>query len=75
MSEFSPLLGVHADPASALKSIDASARRFWIAPSLAPHSTMTTLTQAPLPQPLSLLFLQSSRQCFDQDGNPVPCPQ
>jgi hypothetical protein len=52
-----------------------SARRPWIAPCLAPHSTLTVLTQAPLPQPLSLLFLQASiSQCKDQNGNPVPCP-
>jgi len=55
-------------------SHDRSERRTWVAPSLAPHSTMTVLTQVPLPAPLSLLFLQSSRQCFNQDGNPVPCP-
>lgn len=48
-------------------------RRHWVAPSLAPHSTLTMLTQVPFTQPLSLLFLQSS-QCFDQDGNPAPCP-
>ena len=55
-------------------SHDHSERRQWIAPTLAPHSTMTTLTQVPLRQPLSLLFLQASIQCFDHNGNPAPCP-
>lgn len=50
-----------------------SQRRRWVTPSLAGHSTLTELTQVPLPQPLALLFLQTS-QCFDQDGNPAPCP-
>jgi len=51
-------------------------RREWITPILAGHSTLTQLTQLPLAQPLSLLFLQASiSQCFDQDGNPIiPCP-
>jgi hypothetical protein len=53
-------------------SHDRSERRRWIVPTLAPHSTLTVVTQVPLPQPLSLLFLQSS-QCFDQDGVPKPC--
>jgi hypothetical protein len=79
MSEFSQLPGVHPDPAESqmplATRLNGSDRRVWIAPSMAPHSTMTTLTQSALPLPLSLLFLQSSTQCFDQDGNPVlPCP-
>ena len=54
-------------------SDDRSERRCWVTPTLAPHSTLTVVTQVPLPQPLSLLFLQNS-QCFDQDGVPKPCP-
>lgn len=73
MSEFSPLSDIHHDSAVSSQH-DVRARRHWITPSLAPHSTLTTLTQLPLPQPLSLLFLQSSRQCFDQNGTPVACP-
>lgn len=53
---------------------DNPARRRWIAPTLEAHSTLTVLTQSALPQPLSLLFLQSSIQCFNHNGNPVPCP-
>lgn len=79
MSELLPLPGVHTDPVET-KVSDVSRdhlpdRRSWTAPSVVQHSTMTTLTQAALPTPLSLLFLQSSIQCRDQDGNPVtPCP-
>lgn len=65
MSEFSSVSGMH---------IDSAKRRPWIVPSLAPHSTLTVLTQVPLRQPLSLLFLQASVQCFNHNGNPVPCP-
>ncbi len=70
MSELSPLPGVHTDPAKTLMSIDASSRRIWIAPSLAPHSALTTLTQSAV----SLIFQQASTQCFDQRGVPVTCP-
>lgn len=50
-------------------------RREWVTPTLEGHSTLTELTQVPLPQPLALLFLQASiSQCFDQNGNPVTCP-
>jgi len=62
-----------ASAASADVPTRSRTRRTWVAPSLAGHSTLTELTQVPLSQPLSLLFLQTS-QCFDQDGNPVPCP-
>ena len=55
-------------------SQDHSERRHWVAPTLAPHATMTALTQLPLGQPLSLLFLQASVQCFNHNGNPAPCP-
>lgn len=53
-------------------------RRAWVAPTLAGHTTLTELTQVPLPQPLALLFFLQSpspSQCFNQngDGNP-PCP-
>lgn len=79
MSELTLRLGVPADPAKSsmplAPRIDGAIRRTWIAPIVASHSTMTSLTQSALPLPLSLLFLQSSTQCFDQDGNPVlPCP-
>ena len=78
MSELSPVGGVHDDSANQSASHDAHHDRFerrrWVAPGLSPHSTLTVLTQLPLRQPLSLLFLQSSRQCFDQNGNPTPCP-
>ncbi|MEO6211233.1 MAG: hypothetical protein ABIQ10_14045 [Gemmatimonadaceae bacterium] len=78
MTEFLPVIAQH-DRAKAPNADDAQPyccqRRAWVTPSLAGHSTLTALTQAPLPQPLSLLFLQSSTQCFDQNGNPVtPCP-
>jgi hypothetical protein len=50
-------------------------RRSWVTPMLEPHSTMTVVTQAPLPVPLNLLFLQSSiSQCFDINGQPATCP-
>ena len=50
-------------------------RRAWVTPMLEPHSTMTVVTQAPVPAPLNLLFLQSSiSQCFDAFHNVVPCP-
>ncbi|MEO9116232.1 MAG: hypothetical protein ABI311_08725 [Gemmatimonadaceae bacterium] len=79
MSDFSPLRGARDEAASAALPHeirrDGSARRGWMAPSLAPHSTMTELTQSPLPQPLSLLFLQSSiTQCVNHLGETVPCP-
>jgi hypothetical protein len=68
----------HDEPVSPLMPLDShrarTCRRRWIVPSLAPHSTLTVLTQSPLHQPLSLLFLQASIQCFDHNGNPVPCP-
>ncbi len=65
-----------ANPAEANTSHDARCeRRLWISPVLAPHSTLTTMTQVPPHRPLSLLFLQSSiTQCFDHNGNPAPCP-
>jgi hypothetical protein len=70
-----PLTGANSVAAAALCT-DQPIRRPWAAPTLAPHSTMTELTKVPLPQPLSLLFLQlSTSQCFDQNGVPVtPCP-
>lgn len=78
MSEFSSVSGIHDDfqrlAVTADFARDRSDRRVWIAPALFPHSTMTELTQSPLRQPLSLLFLQSSVQCFNHLGNPVPCP-
>ena len=50
-------------------------RRAWVTPMLEPHSTMTVVTQVPVPAPLNLLFLQSSiSQCFDAFKNVVPCP-
>jgi hypothetical protein len=50
-------------------------RRAWVTPMLEPHSTMTVVTQAPVPAPLNLLFLQASiSQCFDANHNVVPCP-
>ena len=50
-------------------------RRAWVTPMLEPHSTMTVVTQAPVPAPLNLLFLQSSiSQCFDANHQPVTCP-
>ena len=71
MSELSLLPGVHTDPAKTLMSIDASSRRLWIAPILAPHSSLTALTQSAV----SLLFLQASiSQCFDERARPVACP-
>ena len=77
MSPSSPLHGVHPDHTKesmtpALREASADRRR-WIAPALVPHSTLTELTQLPLTKPLSLLFLQSSIQCFDINNNPVPC--
>lgn len=79
MSDISPVKGVHNAAPSHLMlpvvSNDRSHRRHWITPVLAPHSTMTVLTQSALPVPLNLLFFQSSRQCFDKDGVPIiPCP-
>jgi len=75
MSDFSPARGADNEPSMAHDAEHVHPqRRSWISPSLAPHSTLTVLTQTPLPQPLSLLFLQSSIQCFDHNGNPVPCP-
>jgi hypothetical protein len=70
MSELSPQPGVHTDPAKTLMSIDASSRRLWIAPSLAPHASLTALTQASV----ALLFQQQSTQCFNERGVPVTCP-
>ncbi|MDB4911172.1 MAG: hypothetical protein JWO39_1995 [Gemmatimonadetes bacterium] len=67
MSESSPVRGAVIEPSASSK------RRTWVAPTLAPHSTLTVLTQSALP-PLSLLFLQASIQCFNHNGNPVPCP-
>jgi hypothetical protein len=50
-------------------------RRSWVTPVLEPHSTMTAVTQTPVPVPLDLLFLQSSiSQCFDANHQPVTCP-
>jgi hypothetical protein len=75
MSDFSPARGAdNESPMSHDLEHDQSERRRWIAPTVVPHSTMTELTQSALPQPLSLLFLQSSIQCFDHGGFPVPCP-
>jgi len=74
MSDFSPENGVRDDIALRSMGDNGFDRRRWVAPNLAPHSTLTTLTQMPLPQPLSLLFLQASVQCFDHNGNPAPCP-
>jgi hypothetical protein len=78
MSESSPVSGAVNESSALSMAVDPhrtqSKRRRWIAPSLAPHSTLTVLTQSALPQPLSLLFLQSSIQCFNHNGNTVPCP-
>jgi hypothetical protein len=78
MSESSPVSGAVNEPSTPSMPHDAhhaqTRRRRWIAPALAPHSTLTVLTQSALPQPLSLLFLQASIQCFNHNGNPVPCP-
>ena len=75
MSDISPARAADKESSMPLDAQhDHAERRRWVAPTLAPHSTMTVLTQSPLPQPLSLLFLQSSIQCFDHNGNPVPCP-
>jgi hypothetical protein len=74
MSDFSPENGVHDDIVFRSMSGNGFDRRRWVAPCLAPHSTLMTLTQVSLPQPLSLLFLQASVQCFNHNGNPVPCP-
>lgn len=71
MSELTPLPGVHIDPPRSVAPIETSSRRTWVAPSVAPHSTMTTLTQSTA----GLLFLQASiQQCFDERGRPVACP-
>jgi hypothetical protein len=48
-------------------------RRAWVAPELRAQSTLTVVTQAASPVPMTLLFLQVSAQCFDAFGNPVPC--
>jgi hypothetical protein len=75
MSAFSLASGGNNEPMMPRESRrEPAERKRWIAPTLAPHSTMTVLTQSPLPQPLALLFLQSSIQCFNHNGNPVPCP-
>ena len=78
MCESSPVSGAVNEPPTPSVTFDQPhahpERRRWTAPSLAPHSTLTVLTQSALPQPLSLLFLQSSIQCFNHNGNPVPCP-
>ena len=75
MSDLSPARIADSEPLMPHDRNDAHPeRRQWVAPSLAPHSTLTVLTQSALPQPLSLLFLQSSIQCFNHNGNPVPCP-
>lgn len=50
-------------------------RRPWLRPELQVESTLTTVTQAGVPGPLSLLFLDlSAAQCFDSHGNPYPPP-
>jgi len=79
MSDSYPVGSVDDDSAIPSVSHDAlqrhSHRLRWVVPSLALHSTLTILTQSPLPQPLNLLFLQASLiQCKNQDGNIVPCP-
>ncbi len=78
MSESFPVSGVVNEPSTTWITSDQQhahpERRRWTAPRLAPHSTLTVLTQSALPQPLSLLFLQASIQCFNHNGNPVPCP-
>lgn len=78
MSESFPVCGATNEPSTPSMPLDRqemhAERRPWIAPSVVPHSTLTVLTQSALPQPLSLLFLQSSIQCFNHNGNPVPCP-
>jgi hypothetical protein len=48
-------------------------RRPWVTPELRTQSTLTVVTQATSPVPMTLLFLQVSVQCFDGLGNPVPC--
>jgi len=70
MSELPPLPGVNTDPEKTKMSIDASSRRLWISPILAPHASLTALTQASV----ALLFQQQSTQCFDERGVPVTCP-
>jgi hypothetical protein len=56
-------------------NLETEARRAWVQPTLHPHSTLTVVTQATSPAPLTLLFLQASvSQCFDGSGNPIPCP-
>jgi hypothetical protein len=78
MSESFPVSDAANESSMSAEPIDTqravSGRRQWIAPTLAPNSTLTVVTQSALPQPLSLLFLQSSVQCFDHNGNPAPCP-
>ena len=75
MSELSPVrVSGNEHSASPPLQRSSSRRLAWVSPTLSPHSTMTVLTQSALPQPLSLLFLQSSVQCFNHNGNPVPCP-
>ncbi len=77
MSEFSSVSGTRDDfvrpSVSRGISRSGSARRMWVAPTLAPHSTLTELTQTPLRTPLTLLFQQSSVQCFNHLGENIPC--
>ena len=56
------------------KFVSASLRRdrkAWIAPELVRQASLTTLTQFSVST--ALLFLQTSGQCFDANGNPIPC--
>lgn len=76
----SPCLCLARDDSQLLPSVldlaDSNiARKPWLQPTLSPHSTMTTVTQAAVPGPLMLLFLDASTtQCFSPDG-PIQCPQ
>jgi hypothetical protein len=77
MSEDSPRMDAGDEKARDTIFAEASScsrQRRWSSPVLTAHTTLTTLTQSALPQPLSLLFLQSSAQCFNNRGVPVPCP-
>lgn len=78
MSPFSPSRAVRADPVEpSITSGTGPAscdRRRWLRPTLVSHSTLTVVTQANLPMPLNLLFLQLSKsQCIGSDGEHVPC--
>lgn len=78
MSPFSPSRAVHTDSTdSTMTSGTGQAscdRRRWLRPTLVSHSTLTVVTQANLPLPLNLLFLQQSlSQCIGSNGDHVAC--